>query len=232
MEPGLRRDELTLRGALSELVPAGVASAVAAVSSDHGLIGDESVLIARAVESRRCEFAAGRRCARDALRAVGGPAVAIGRGPMGEPRFPDAFAGAITHGSRFAAAIAYPAFDLTADHAVDLVDERDLGVFVEIAPTVIGDVERYLYGARATDAMLLAGVFSAKEAAIKILSPRLERYVDFKELRAVSVGVGDEFLVTGPDGQRVSSRSRFVGDVLLTVASSCLPQPRRSCAGV
>jgi 4'-phosphopantetheinyl transferase EntD len=202
-----------LHEALAALAPPGVACSVEAVTSDHGVFTEEEALIARAVRSRRCEFAAGRRCARAALRDLGCAAIAIGRGHLGQPLWPRAFAGSIAHERRVAAAIAYRSSDTR--HAIDLVEELDLGTLPEIAASLLGEDERLLC---ADDPGLLAEVFSAKEAVIKILSPRLQRYVDFREL---VVAPGDDgWSVEAPDGSRLVTRRRIVDGVLLTVASA------------
>lgn len=57
--------------ALATLAGPGVASAVRPLTDAGELIDAEETLVARAVQSRRREFAVGRRCARAALRRVG-----------------------------------------------------------------------------------------------------------------------------------------------------------------
>ncbi|MBV8619480.1 MAG: 4'-phosphopantetheinyl transferase superfamily protein [Curvibacter sp.] len=70
------------------------------------LLPEERDSIAGAVPSRIEEFAAGRRCARDAMRAFGldtpGP---LRRGPHREPLWPAGLVGSITHTEGFCAAV-------------------------------------------------------------------------------------------------------------------------------
>jgi 4'-phosphopantetheinyl transferase EntD len=61
------------------------------------LFPEESALVARAVSSRRLEFATGRACARRALMRLGIPAAPILRSKAGEPTWPPGIVGSITH---------------------------------------------------------------------------------------------------------------------------------------
>lgn len=175
-------------------------------------------MVAGAVAGRRKEFAAGRQCARAALRRVGCHATVIGRGRLGEPLWPAGFGGSITHGRVFAAAIAYrvPEHDLA--WGVDLVDEPDRSVFQRVGRMILSAGEAGRLGIagseRSEDA--IATVFSAKEAASKILSPRLRRQVQLRDLEVTGSDCG--LVIRGPNGEPIMSRSEWVNDVLLTVA--------------
>ena len=182
------------------------------------LAPQEARLVGDAKQGRRAEFAAGRLCARTALRAVGCDAAAIGRGHLGEPLWPAGFGGSITHGRVFAAAIAYrlPEHDLA--WGIDLVDQPDRSVFQRARHLILSDAEARgldLAGAERSEDMI-GRVFSAKEAASKILSPRLRRHVHFRELEVT--GSESELLIGGPHGEPILSRSEWVDDVLVTVA--------------
>lgn len=61
------------------------------------LFPQEFAVIARAVESRRREFATARACARAALTRLGQSAVAVLPGPGGAPQWPEGVTGSITH---------------------------------------------------------------------------------------------------------------------------------------
>jgi 4'-phosphopantetheinyl transferase EntD len=78
-------------------------------SLDAHLHEDERDLVANAVPARRREFATGRTCARRAMRHLGHPAVAIGRGEMGNPLWPAGLVGSITHCEGYRAAAVAPA---------------------------------------------------------------------------------------------------------------------------
>lgn len=134
--------------------------------------------VARAVPRRRAEFAAGRRCARAALHAAGGPADAdIAIGPLRAPVWPAGFVGSITHAAGIAAAAVAPASRT-----------RALGIDIEriIGP---GDVERLAPTLARPDELAVApltALFAAKEALFKALAPRVGRYFDFLDVAAVS----------------------------------------------
>lgn len=95
----------------------GVEGPVAmAHSFDLGDVADlwpgELDVVANAVPARRTEFAAGRACARSALRRIGAEPVSIvpvGTGPYWArraPRWPDQVVGSLTHTTGYAAAVA------------------------------------------------------------------------------------------------------------------------------
>lgn len=74
----------------------------------------EAQLVAGASARRRREFLLGRACAHRALDAVGAPDGPIGRGPHGEPCWPDGFTGSITHCAGYCAAAAAPRAQVAA----------------------------------------------------------------------------------------------------------------------
>jgi enterobactin synthetase component D len=146
----------------------------------------------RAVPKRRVEFAAGRRCVRDALRQLD-PAlehVEVGIGSQREPLFPAGVVGAISHGARIASAA--------------LASTRDmLGVGLDIEPWIAADAL-----ASVEETVLVEGesarlqrdigwpasrvatvVFSAKETLYKCLFPAVRRYFDFKEAEVDAIDV-------------------------------------------
>lgn len=69
------------------------------------LLPQERIVIARATESRRREFATARACARAALIQLGRPAVAVLPGSRGAPQWPEGVAGSITHCTGYRAAV-------------------------------------------------------------------------------------------------------------------------------
>lgn len=215
---------LRLREVLIALLPPDVACAVEEITADDRVAPEEAPIIECAVTSRRREFAAGRRCARAALAALGGPAAPIGRGRMGEPLWPQGFAGSITHSRRFAAAVAYPARGGRPHHGIDLVEEGDEVALVEVARSILSDREQQSLGAGVHDGMAIARYFSAKEATMKLVSPALGRRVDFPELETVRRE--DELIVSAPGLLDVVTRGQWVGGVLITVA--CMADSSRS----
>jgi 4'-phosphopantetheinyl transferase EntD len=65
----------------------------------------EAEAVAKAVDRRRMEFAAGRDCARRALAELDRPAAAILRGPDRAPIWPPGIVGSITHNAGYCAAV-------------------------------------------------------------------------------------------------------------------------------
>jgi 4'-phosphopantetheinyl transferase EntD len=150
------------------------------------LFPQERVLMTRAMESRRREFATARACARAALARLGQPAVAMLPGPGGAPQWPEGITGSITHCAGYRAA----AVGLTRD-AVSLgVDAEpnealpDHGMLGLIA----------LYEERVRLAELAAGMpgicwdrllFSAKESVYKTWFPLTRSWLGFESADVV-----------------------------------------------
>jgi 4'-phosphopantetheinyl transferase EntD len=159
---------------IGEILPEVVASAEAFGDPPGAvLFPAEEALIARAVQKRRSEFATGRRCARDALGALGFEPAPILPGQGG--------AGAITHCAGYRAAAVARAGDvitigLDAEPAqplpgevlglVTLPDERDR----------LRDLARDVQGV-CWDTLL----FSAKESVYKAWFPLARRWLGFDE---------------------------------------------------
>lgn len=200
------------------LAPAGVFVAAARIGHVDDLLGPELALVARAVPARRQEFAAGRWCARQALQMAGGPCVPIPRGRHLEPVWPAGFGGSLTHDGRFAVAAGYRLTPDTPLVGIDLVDPPDAARLAPVAETALSAEERVLVG---HDPLRLATIFSAKEAAIKILSPHVGRFMDFTEISAQQRL--DGYLLTHVELRcRIHSRARLIQDLLVTVAAADL----------
>lgn len=136
--------------------------------------------MARALESRRREFATTRACARTAMARLGLPEVSVLPGPHGAPQWPAGGVGSITHCAGYRAAAVALASDYASlgvdaepnealpDHGmlelIALGDERDrLGQLVAAIPGV------------AWDRLL----FSAKESVYKAWFPLAGRWLGF-----------------------------------------------------
>lgn len=176
---GARRrppDLVRARAALAEIVGPEVAVAVWGLdTTDVELLPAEALVVERAVPRRRTEFARGRACARAALRALGGPAIAISSGTHREPLFPEGFVGSITHCEDFVAAAAART---TASTAFGIDAEPARALPGEVEPLVLTDGER-ASGMEPVHSVL---VFSAKEAIHKAIFPLTGRWLDFLEV--------------------------------------------------
>ena len=99
---------------IEQILPSHIAAAETFEDdAEAELYPQERVFIARAVESRRREFATARACARAALARIGQPPVAVLPGLGGAPQWPDGVTGSITHCAGYRAA----AVGLTKDVA-------------------------------------------------------------------------------------------------------------------
>ncbi len=151
------------------------------------LLPAEEVIAHRFVNKRLMEFAAGRHCARLALGEIGIEGIAIGRGARGEPLWPDGALGSISHDEDLAVAVVASANQIAAvgidlvrlDHALDPAS-ADLiagkAEFDAIEAMLVSEG-----GCKSVDPILLA--FSAKEAMIKLISPAIDFYLDFREIK-------------------------------------------------
>lgn len=135
------------------------------------LFAIEEHVVSGYAPARRAEFATGRACAREALASLGLPSAAIPPGPAGDPVWPDAVVGSITHCSGYrAAAVAlassYSSIGIDAEPHLAVPPE----VLVAVAsPVELVDLEALPADGTAWDRVL----FSAKESAYKGWFPLL-----------------------------------------------------------
>ena len=160
----------------------------------------EAEAVARAVDSRRAEFATARRCARAALARLGRPAEAVPVGERRAPVWPDGVVGSITHCAGFrAAAVAHRA------------DVRGLGLDAEphapLPPGVLDAVsepaERAGLAAAGDGVHADRLLFCAKESVYKAWFP----------LTGTFLGFGDAAVSVAADGT-FSARLRVPGPVV------------------
>jgi 4'-phosphopantetheinyl transferase EntD len=189
---------------IGELLPEAVVT-VEAGDADWTapLLPDEEPVVARAVEKRRREFAAGRACARRALERLGWPGFAVVPGPKREPLWPPGVVGAITHCAGYcAAAVARTA------------DVRSLGIDAEMRgplPRGVADMvcteDELRWCAAMEDDHWGVLIFSAKESIYKAWFPVAQRWLDYR----------DAELTIDPEAGRFSAR------ILLPVEPDVFP---------
>lgn len=152
----------------------------------YPLFPEEESHVAGAVEVRRIEFSVGRWCARQALGELGIAPQAIRVGTRGEPIWPAGACGSITHSRGLCAAVAAFSADF-AGLGIDVVDLEEARPTLDSSPYIITN-EPELASARLAlaesreDARALAILFGAKESAIKAMSAKFDRYVEFTEV--------------------------------------------------
>lgn len=175
----------------------GVAVASAPIDACPGRLPPaEAALVATACAQRRAEFVAGRMCARRALAELGGQAEVIGIGPLRGPEWPTGFLGSIAHDAGFAAA-AVTGVGRLSGLGIDLHACRSARTYATIARQVVHGGDR-LRGPPPRELTVAVGgdsghaqcalVFAAKEAAVKVISPIVGRYLSLSEFSAVIDG--------------------------------------------
>jgi 4'-phosphopantetheinyl transferase EntD len=143
------------------------------------LTDNELIIIKRAVACRKYEFSAGRYCARKCLSHFGVYNCEILRHPHGEPEWPKGYTGSITHHG-----------DIALSVVTHKSVSKSIGVDLISTDEVLGDARLIL---DASEILLIKEmhldinpellIFSIKEAAIKICSPLLQDFIDFRDLR-------------------------------------------------
>lgn len=149
--------------------------------------------LGRAVPKRRAEFAAGRRCAREALRALapGLAALEVAIGRQREPLFPPGAVGTISHARGLAAAAVAP-----STHAAGIgldIEYWDAGADALVSEDLVlvrGEAERLAVQTAWSRARVATFVFSAKESLYKTLFPRVQTYFDFQDAELVAIDPG------------------------------------------
>lgn len=143
--------------------------------------------------ARQVEYYLGRLCAGRALMALGSSQLFVQRDKGGAPKWPEGFVGSITHCDRFVAAAAARRQDFSAIgidvEALLTVDSKEA-----VESTCLNSRELALKQACAlSEFEFLTLAFSAKEALFKLISPGLNRFVDFDavEVAAISAPAGE-----------------------------------------
>lgn len=152
--------------------------------------------LSRAVRQRRLDHAAGRWCAREALRDCA-PAVAeasIPIGPHREPVWPPGIAGSIAHTHGYAVA-AVARTEVARGIGIDverwLDDDAPRRLAADLSVEDELDALARVSGWRPAHVLTL--VFSAKETLFKCLFPQVREYFGFQDARIVHMA-GERFI--------------------------------------
>lgn len=187
------------------------------------LFAEEEAVVAKAVDKRRDEFRAGRVLARDLLRRLGRPAVAIPNGEDRAPRWPAGIVATISHTHGYCAVAMAP------DEGIE-----GLGLDVEQAEPLRKELFRMI--CTPAEREWLAGlgeeragqlgklVFSAKECAYKCQYARSRTFLGFQAMRieideprgaftaVFEQPAGEHFA----PGDRIEGRFKIEGGLVLT----------------
>jgi 4'-phosphopantetheinyl transferase EntD len=186
-----------LSDSLATLFPPGVICAELAGRGDpESLLPDEAQYLGRAVATRREEFAAGRACARLALRELGILDFPLQVANDRRPIWPDGFTGSITHTKGFCAAVVARR---SAVRALGIDTERAGSVKPELWPRVCGPETDWLAGLPEAQRPAAATlIFCVKEAFYKCQYAITSEYLGFSDVRVEireSGGVAGDFAV-------------------------------------
>lgn len=218
---------------LGQLLPPGVETEECFGEPPGGpLFPEERTVVARAVGTRRREYATVRRCARDCLTRLGFAAAPLLPGPGGAPRWPDGAVGSMTHCEGYAAA-AVARQESAPGLGIDAEPDEPLppGVLEVIATRRerrrLADHGPIIDGAHA-DRLL----FSVKEAVYKAWFPCTGQWLDPQETEVtVAPGQGRFGVVLLRDGLRLEGRrvthldGRWTSAHGILVAAVALPAP-------
>lgn len=185
--------------AVEELFPPGVAAfelGGGAVSLTD-LFASERECIARSVEKRAQEFAAGRLCARAGLAALGLKPTALLPGLDRTPVWPSGMVGSITHTDGYCVAVVAPHMQFAA---VGVDAERIADVSPSLWPLTMRSEElRRLQGMEDPERQRMAAmIFSAKEAFYKCQFALTRRWLGFEDVVVDAVADAFEVSVVQP----------------------------------
>ncbi|WP_406135964.1 4'-phosphopantetheinyl transferase [Streptomyces sp. NBC_01089] len=146
------------------------------------LLPGEEELVARAVPSRRAEFATARACARAALARLGVAPAAILSGARGEPLWPAGIVGAMTHCAGYRAAAVARASGVVS-LGMDAEPHLPMPGDGELRLVTVDEERRHLpeLAARNPDVCWDRLLFSAKESVYKAWYPITGRWLGFDE---------------------------------------------------
>jgi len=168
--------KLILQRYFAEKIPGNASFHSCQVLESTILLDRENEIIKKATPKRVYEFSAGRMCARKCLSFFGVENFEILQGKFGEPLWPEGITGSITHHSGMAFAVSMP-----LNQGYIGIDIVDLSESLPDPAAVLNDIELGTgIGKNVKNMELL--LFSMKESVIKIQSPLLQEYVEFKDI--------------------------------------------------
>lgn len=182
---------------MQSLVPPGVVAVeadTAGAGDDDGLLPAEVAALAPAAAPRRWrEFAAGRTCARHALRALGVERVAILPGVHREPLWPAGIVGSITHCRGYSAA-AVARREQVMSIGIDAEVNAPLPPGIA-AMVCTGSERRWIRSAPDEPGISWPTlIFSAKESLFKTWFPLTARWLEFEDAELAIDPVGHSFV--------------------------------------
>ncbi|MEU5938472.1 4'-phosphopantetheinyl transferase superfamily protein [Micromonospora sp. NPDC047548] len=165
---------------MRDLLPPAVSVVVAGPADWAGelLPAERNGLGARAVESRRRDFTAGRVCARRAMAGLGLPELPVPAAADRSPAWPAGVVGTITHTRGYCAAAVARATDVRSV-GMDAERHRELNAGVRRLICRPEEEERCARLPAGTSWPLV--LFSAKETVYKVWHPVVGSWLDFQD---------------------------------------------------
>jgi 4'-phosphopantetheinyl transferase EntD len=167
---------------IQTLVPALACAEMFTDVPESTMFPVEAAAVGEAVAERRLEFATVRHCARQALRRIGVPAVAILPDADGAPRWPAGVVGSMTHCAGYRAAVVAPSDQLRSIG----IDAEPHAALPDPAPDlVLRAEERTRLRALAeadSDLHWDRILFCVKEAVYKAWFPLTRQWLDFDDV--------------------------------------------------
>lgn len=212
---------------LDVILPPGVFNVVHDPQWPHDLVPAEEEVCRLASSKRRAEFAAGRTCARRALRSVGHDGWPLLPGPGRAPIWPDGIVGSITHTDGFVAA-AVATTDCIQGLGIDA--EQRVALPEGVAESVCTPKESawcWDQIRRTDECWWDTLIFSAKESVYKAWYPHTGAWLDYDD---VDLELVADFGHAGcfraveirslalPPGLAIVGRYLVDGDLILTSA--------------
>ena len=189
------------------------------VGAEDGLLDPEPDAVAKAIQKRRLEFAAGRRAARMAMASANCDPAPIPQGENRAPLWPEDLLGSISHDAGLAIAAVARQHDISR-----------LGLDLAAATEFPAHLRReiLLTAQETAQAGLEARVsFSAKESVFKAFYPEVGRYFGFSAVEIAPNIAAGTFVVTLrrplgnlAAGATLTGRLAIIDNRLITVLST------------
>jgi 4'-phosphopantetheinyl transferase EntD len=167
---------------IEKLVPASACAEMFSDAPESTMFSVEAAAVAGAVAERRREFGTVRYCARQALRQLGVPAVAILPDADRAPRWPAGVVGSMTHCAGYRAAVVARSGEVCG---VGIDAEPHAAVPAAALDLVLRDEERERLPELANARRGMHWdrvVFCVKEAVYKAWFPMTRRWLDFADV--------------------------------------------------
>ncbi|HNX05478.1 MAG TPA: 4'-phosphopantetheinyl transferase superfamily protein [Opitutales bacterium] len=177
---------------------------------------EEEALAVSMAASRAREFLSGRAAAAKALELAGAPKGPVLRGESGEPIWPGAFCGSISHGAGIALAVAAP---VTVFRSVGIDVETTGRLRRKLWKKVFTSAEAAALALEPCPGIVATAAFSAKEAVYKACHFASGRG---PEMKAVSVAFAQDgaFEAVVDDAAAFSAPARINGFFLVAGAAT------------